>query len=94
MTRRSLCFLNKKATKIDKNLPRQFEATYVVNVKSMVKILSILVAFLKNMNFTYPYNLVVELFNKLVFFGASCLQFLLVLCFVRDIKKRNHEFSN
>ena len=42
---------SKKATKIDKNLHRRFDWRYVVNVKSMVKILSILEAFLENMNF-------------------------------------------
>ena len=43
---------SEKATKIDKNLHSQFDSTYVVTVKSTVKILSILVAFLKTMNFT------------------------------------------
>ena len=41
---------SKKATKIEKNLHRQFD-TYLVNVKSTVKIWSIFVAFLDNMNF-------------------------------------------
>ena len=40
---------SKKATKIEKNLHRRFD-TYC-NVKSMVKISSIFVAFLENMNF-------------------------------------------
>ena len=42
---------SKKATKIEKNLHRPFD-TYLVNVKSTVKIWSIFVAFLENMNFT------------------------------------------
>ena len=47
---------SKKASKIDKNLHRQFDDMYyVVNVKSMVKILSILVAFLENMNCNTPF---------------------------------------
>ena len=41
---------SKKATKIDKNLHHAFD-TYLVNVKLKVKILSIFVAFLENMNF-------------------------------------------
>ena len=41
---------SKKATKFEKNLHRLFD--YVVSVKSMVKISSIVVAFLENMNFT------------------------------------------
>ena len=41
---------SKKATKIEKNLHRWFE-TYLVNVKSTVKIWSIFVAFLENMKF-------------------------------------------
>ena len=41
---------SKKATKIEKNIHRQFD-TYLVNVKSTVKIWSIFVAFLENMNF-------------------------------------------
>ena len=40
---------SKKASKIDKNLQSIWR--YVVNIKSMVKILSILAAFLENMNF-------------------------------------------
>ena len=40
----------KKATKFDKICQR----SYVENVKSMVKILSILVAFYENMNFGRP----------------------------------------
>ena len=42
---------SKKATKIEKNLHRQFD-TYLVNVKTTVKICSTFVAFLKTMNFT------------------------------------------
>ena len=42
---------SKKATEIEKNLHQQFD-TYLVTVKSTVKIWSILVAFLENMNFT------------------------------------------
>ena len=38
------------------NLHCQFAWQYVVTVKSMVKILSIFVAFLENMNFTYVTN--------------------------------------
>ena len=38
---------SKKATKIEKNLHRQFDS-YLVNVKSTVKIWSIFVAFLEN----------------------------------------------
>ena len=53
---------SKKATKNLKNLHRQFD-TYLVNVKSTVKILSIFVAFLENMNFT-----ILELMQKEVFF--------------------------
>ena len=41
---------SKKATKNEKNLHRRLD-TYFVNVKSMVKIWSIFVAFLENMNF-------------------------------------------
>ena len=41
---------SKKATKIEKNLHHGFE-TSLVNIKSTVKILSIFVAFLENMNF-------------------------------------------
>ena len=41
---------SKKATKIEKNLHLRFD-TYLVNVKSMVKIWSIFVAFLENVNF-------------------------------------------
>ena len=41
---------SKKTTKIEKNLHQQFD-TYLVNVKSKVKIWSIYVAFLENMNF-------------------------------------------
>ena len=42
---------SKKAAKIEKNLHRRFD-TYLVNVKLTVKIWSIFVAFLENMNFT------------------------------------------
>ena len=42
---------SKKAIKIDKNLHRRFDITYVVSVKSTVKISSIFVAFLENTNF-------------------------------------------
>ena len=41
---------SKKATKIEKHLHCRFD-TYLVNVKSTVKIWSIFVAFLENMNF-------------------------------------------
>ena len=41
---------SKKATKIEKNLHHRFD-TYLVNVKTTMKILSIFVAFLENMNF-------------------------------------------
>jgi hypothetical protein len=43
---------SKKATKIEKNLYHRFD-TYLVNVKSTVKIWSIFVAYLESMNFTY-----------------------------------------
>ena len=42
---------SKKATKIEKNLHSRFD-TYLENVKLTVKIWSIFVAFLENMNFT------------------------------------------
>ena len=45
---------SKKASKIDKIFTVNFN-TYLVNIKSRVKILSIFVAFLENMNFTYIY---------------------------------------
>ena len=44
---------SKKATKIDKIFTVDLTLTYLVNVKSTVKILSIFVAFLENMNFKY-----------------------------------------
>ena len=51
MTKAFLKFMfSKKATKIEKNLHRRFD-TYLVNVKSTVKIWSIFVAFLENVNF-------------------------------------------
>ena len=42
---------SKKATKIDKIFTMDLTLMYLVNVKSTVKILSIFVAFLENMNF-------------------------------------------
>ena len=42
---------SKKATEIEKNLYRQFD-TYLVNVKSTLKIWSVFVAFLEKKNFT------------------------------------------
>ena len=42
---------SKRVTKIEKNVQHGFD-TYLENVKSMVKIFSIFVAFLENMNFT------------------------------------------
>ena len=44
---------SKKGQKNWRNLHRRFDIKYVVSVKSMVKISSIFVAFLANMNFTY-----------------------------------------
>ena len=44
---------SKKATKIDKIFTVDLTLTYLVNVKSTVKILSIFVAFLENMNFAF-----------------------------------------
>ena len=41
----------KKATKIDKIFTVDLTLTYLVNVKSTVKILSIFLTFLENMNF-------------------------------------------
>jgi hypothetical protein len=45
---------SKKTTKFDKSSLAIWR--YVVSVKSMVKILSIFVAFLENMNFNKPFN--------------------------------------
>ena len=44
---------SKKATEIDKIFTVNLPLKYLVSVKSTVKILSIFVAFLENMNFKY-----------------------------------------
>ena len=60
---------SKKAPNVDKNLHRWFDAKYLVNVKSMVKIFSILVAFLELYNQIFIASTFPELFSPYMKIG-------------------------